>query len=175
MVDEGENHESEAEKLAKKVRILCWVMTSPEGFDSKAKHVKATWGKRCNKLVFMSSEAEETLPVIKLGDVGRDAITCGGKQGWPSNMFTTTTGDRIIGLFWIEIFVYKLLSNEMVTLFLEQLKLRPHAQCFQQFDAKVKPGKIGYSDVEKVTVIFAVNAVNKARTTQKSSAFLDGF
>ena len=63
----------------------------------------------------------------------------------------------------------------MVTLFLEQLKLRPHAQCFQQFDAKVKPGKIGYSDVEKVTVIFAVNAVNKARTTQKSSAFLDGF
>lgn len=64
-----------AEALAKKVRVLCWVMTSPDNFDKKAKHIKATWGKRCNILLFMSSEADSKLPVIKLqvGE-GRDNL-----------------------------------------------------------------------------------------------------
>jgi hypothetical protein len=44
-----------AERLAKEVRILCWVMTSPSNLETKAVHVKATWGKRCNILLFISS------------------------------------------------------------------------------------------------------------------------
>jgi len=46
----------EDENLAKEVRVLCWVMTSPSNIDKKAVHVKATWGKRCNILLFISSE-----------------------------------------------------------------------------------------------------------------------
>ena len=52
--------------LRERVRVLCWVMTSPSTISSKAQHVKATWGARCNLLIFMSSEADPLLPAVGL-------------------------------------------------------------------------------------------------------------
>ncbi|XP_051153513.1 glycoprotein-N-acetylgalactosamine 3-beta-galactosyltransferase 1 isoform X2 [Leptopilina boulardi] len=60
------NEDKVAQELAKKVRILCWIMTGPKNHQTKAKHVKATWGKRCNVLLFMSSEKDDSLPAIAL-------------------------------------------------------------------------------------------------------------
>ena len=44
------------------VRILCMVTTCPGNELSKAVHVQATWGRRCDTLIFVSSAG--VLPVI---------------------------------------------------------------------------------------------------------------
>ncbi|EDW04467.1 GH12988 [Drosophila grimshawi] len=67
--DHPTDNTSLADQLKKDVRILCWVMTNPNNHKLKARHVKRTWGKRCNILLFMSSEADDELPTVKL-DVG---------------------------------------------------------------------------------------------------------
>ncbi|XP_071506895.1 glycoprotein-N-acetylgalactosamine 3-beta-galactosyltransferase 1-like [Diadema antillarum] len=52
--------------LYNKVRVLCWVMTGPANIEKKAVHIHATWGKRCNKIIFISSESSDLVPVVKV-------------------------------------------------------------------------------------------------------------
>jgi glycoprotein-N-acetylgalactosamine 3-beta-galactosyltransferase len=51
--------------LFHKVRILCWILTTPENHQKRAMAVKNTWGKRCNVLLFMSSEDGIKLIILK--------------------------------------------------------------------------------------------------------------
>lgn len=51
------NH-SIADDLQRSVRVLCWILTTPENHKTKVPHVMRTWGKRCNKLLFMSTQTD---------------------------------------------------------------------------------------------------------------------
>lgn len=64
-----------ADLLYQKVRVLCWVMTAPYNLQSRARHVRATWSRHCNMVVFMSSEEDPDFPAVGLGTrEGRDQL-----------------------------------------------------------------------------------------------------
>ncbi|XP_039296956.1 glycoprotein-N-acetylgalactosamine 3-beta-galactosyltransferase 1 isoform X2 [Nilaparvata lugens] len=75
--------DSVARSLFERVRVVCWVMTSPKNHQKKARHVKATWGKRCNTLLFMSSENDTSLPSIALPvEEGRENLWAKTKEAF---------------------------------------------------------------------------------------------
>lgn len=55
-----------ADQMFNEVKVLCMVITQPENHKTKAIYVKNTWGKRCNKLLFMSSAHDSVLDPIVL-------------------------------------------------------------------------------------------------------------
>lgn len=68
--------------LFQEVKILCWVFTHPDNHETKAIHVKNLWGKRCNKLLFMSVEEDPVLGTIAL------PIGTGMEQLWNKTIKT---------------------------------------------------------------------------------------
>nr|XP_027218555.1 glycoprotein-N-acetylgalactosamine 3-beta-galactosyltransferase 1-like [Penaeus vannamei] len=57
----------EAKALYEEVRVLCWVPVSPGLHNKTAVHVKATWGKRCNKLLFISTKDDASISAVDVG------------------------------------------------------------------------------------------------------------
>ncbi|XP_070574455.1 glycoprotein-N-acetylgalactosamine 3-beta-galactosyltransferase 1-like isoform X2 [Ptychodera flava] len=57
---------SSSAEFAKKIRILCWLTTSPQYAQTRLPHVKSTWGPRCDKTLYFSSFEDEDFPIVKL-------------------------------------------------------------------------------------------------------------
>lgn len=55
-----------ADVLYQEVKVLCWIMISPKFHLTRGVHIRDTWGRRCNKLLFMSSTADPEIDSIAL-------------------------------------------------------------------------------------------------------------
>ena len=55
----SDDDDSVAKKLLKKVRILVWVMTTGPNHAKKCYTLKKTWGRHCEKLLFMSDTQDK--------------------------------------------------------------------------------------------------------------------
>ena len=65
-----------AKDLSVRYPVLVWVMTSPKNLDTKAVHVRNTWGQRVNRLLFMSSAWNSSFPAVGLNvSEGREHLT----------------------------------------------------------------------------------------------------
>ncbi|CAH8524800.1 unnamed protein product [Dicrocoelium dendriticum] len=53
-----------ADALAKKIRVVCMVLTMPSNHETKAQAVRDTWASRCNAHFFISSVEDSSLPSL---------------------------------------------------------------------------------------------------------------
>lgn len=58
-------NDEQAQSLYSHVRVLCWVMTRPENLQKKLQHIRATWAKHCNQVLYMSSQSSD-FPTVGL-------------------------------------------------------------------------------------------------------------
>ena len=73
----------QAGKSKKNIRLLCWVLCDPNDLSKRVVHVKNTWGKRCDIMLYMSSKENRTFPTIGLNvTAGRNHIASKSKAAW---------------------------------------------------------------------------------------------
>ena len=64
-------------------RILCWILTHPGNYDTKAVYVKRTWGRKCDILLFASTTEHAELTLLKVNVTEeRNALWDKAKQAW---------------------------------------------------------------------------------------------
>ncbi len=53
------------------VRVFCFVLTAPKYFNTRAKAVHSTWGRRCNGLFFITESSNDTqgLPIAPIANL----------------------------------------------------------------------------------------------------------
>ncbi|GAB9473522.1 Glycoprotein-n-acetylgalactosamine 3-beta-galactosyltransferase [Globisporangium polare] len=50
----------------KRVRVLCWVNTYHKNHKKRVRSIKNTWGKKCDKILFMSDIEDPALPTVRI-------------------------------------------------------------------------------------------------------------
>ncbi|KAJ8024527.1 Glycoprotein-N-acetylgalactosamine 3-beta-galactosyltransferase 1 [Holothuria leucospilota] len=60
--------------MSSRVRILCFIVTHPGNLQEKAAHVKVTWARRCNTVLFISSENTDFPTIAVVDHEGREYL-----------------------------------------------------------------------------------------------------
>ena len=66
------------------VSLLCWILADPHLLYTKVIHQKVTWGRKCDKLLVLSSKEDKDFPAIGLPNTqeGRYHIDSKAKYAW---------------------------------------------------------------------------------------------
>lgn len=56
--------QEKADQLFNEIKVLCYIFTHQLNHETKVPHVRNTWGKKCNKLIFMSDTVVDDQPDI---------------------------------------------------------------------------------------------------------------
>lgn len=56
--------QEKADQLFNDIKVLCYIFTHQLNHQTKVPHVRNTWGKKCNKLIFMSDTVVPDQPDI---------------------------------------------------------------------------------------------------------------
>lgn len=48
------------------VRVLCWVNTYHKNHETRLRSIKRTWGRKCDKLLFMSDVEDASIPTVRI-------------------------------------------------------------------------------------------------------------
>ncbi|KAL4171557.1 hypothetical protein KRP22_009649 [Phytophthora ramorum] len=51
---------------AARTRVLCWVNTYHANHKARLRSIKKTWGRKCDKLLFMSDEEDPSVPTVQI-------------------------------------------------------------------------------------------------------------
>ena len=77
---------SAAPRPTPRPRILCWVLTHAAKMASRGAVINGTWGRRCDRLLFMLDREVEGFPAVALDlygrPEGRDVLWLKSKQAW---------------------------------------------------------------------------------------------
>jgi len=63
--DKSDSNHSVASIVARSMRIFCLIMTGAHNHQTRCQAVKETWGKRCDKYIFISDAEDLNLPAIR--------------------------------------------------------------------------------------------------------------
>lgn len=50
----------------KRIRVLCWVNTFHKNHKKRVRSIKNTWGKKCDKILFMSDIEDPAIPTVRI-------------------------------------------------------------------------------------------------------------
>nr|XP_044251053.1 glycoprotein-N-acetylgalactosamine 3-beta-galactosyltransferase 1 [Drosophila takahashii] len=106
-----------ASRLFNETRVLCMVITSPKNHQSRAIHIQRTWGKRCNKVIFMSSKADKELGSVVLN------VREGYSNSWPK----TRASLEYVYKHYFEKYDWFLKADDDTYVIMENLRALLHA------------------------------------------------
>ena len=77
---------SMSERTINASRVLCWVLTGPTTIDTRGAAILKTWGPKCDRLLFMTSEHDKSTLKGKVAlpgvGEGRDELVNKSKKAW---------------------------------------------------------------------------------------------